>query len=120
MEPTDVVTIGRSDLIDPSGVTRFGASRFSRRNTGGGEAPRTFPELQVRLAELSADNGSGRARMANFLADHPYEVAFGTVRGIADHCAVSSTSLVRFAQCLGFDTFSEMRDLYRRPLRESF
>jgi DNA-binding MurR/RpiR family transcriptional regulator len=50
---------------------------------------------------------------------HPDEVAFGTVRSIADRCCVSSTSVFRLALNVGFHGFAEMREFFRRPLRSS-
>jgi len=55
--------------------------------------------------------------VAEFLADNPMEAAFGSARGVARLCAVSPPTVLRLAQTLGFENYSALREVFRRPLR---
>ncbi|WAJ28396.1 MurR/RpiR family transcriptional regulator [Antarcticirhabdus aurantiaca] len=55
---------------------------------------------------------------AEFSLDHPDDIAFGTVASIAQAANVQPSTLVRFAQALGFEGFSSLQALFRDRLRE--
>lgn len=57
-------------------------------------------------------------RIAEFALAHPNEVALGTVAELAKRAAVQPSALVRFAQSLGFDGFSDLQRVFRGPLVE--
>jgi DNA-binding MurR/RpiR family transcriptional regulator len=59
-------------------------------------------------------------QLAAFALEHPEEVAFGTVAGIAEHAGVQPSTLVRFAKSLGYDGFSHLQQIFRDRLRERF
>jgi DNA-binding MurR/RpiR family transcriptional regulator len=59
-------------------------------------------------------------QLAAFAMEHPEEVAFGTVAGIAEHAGVQPSTLVRFAKSLGYDGFSHLQQIFRDRLRERF
>lgn len=56
--------------------------------------------------------------MAVFALDHPDDIAFGTVASISAAAGVQPSTLVRFAQHLGFEGFSSLQELFRDRLRE--
>jgi DNA-binding MurR/RpiR family transcriptional regulator len=58
------------------------------------------------------------AQIAKFAVDHPDEIALGTVGSIASRAGVQPSTLVRFAQALGFQGFSEFQAVYRRKLQQ--
>jgi DNA-binding MurR/RpiR family transcriptional regulator len=58
------------------------------------------------------------AQVAEFAVSHPDEIALGTVGSIAGLAGVQPSTLVRFAQVLGFQGFSELQAVYRRKLRQ--
>ena len=58
------------------------------------------------------------AQIAKFAVDHPDEIALGTVGSIAGRVGVQPSTLVRFAQTLGFQGFSEFQAVYRRKLQQ--
>jgi DNA-binding MurR/RpiR family transcriptional regulator len=58
------------------------------------------------------------AQVAEFAVAHPDEIALGTVGGIAGKAGVQPSTLVRFAQALGFQGFSELQAVYRRKLQQ--
>ncbi|NIX75769.1 MurR/RpiR family transcriptional regulator [Microvirga sp. c23x22] len=59
-------------------------------------------------------------QIAAFALEHPEEMAFQTVAGIADHAGVQPSTLVRFAKSLGYDGFSHLQQIFRDRLRERF
>lgn len=80
--------------------------------------PRDLAELSHRLNRCALWEAEGLAAVAKFAIDHPYDVAFGTARSIADRCGVSTTPVVRLALRLGFEGFHDMREFFRSPLRD--
>ena len=81
--------------------------------------PRALAALGFRLNCCKSKGAASLAAAASFAIEHPYDIAFGTARSVADRCSVSSTSVVRLALSLGFQGFHDMREFFRRPLRAS-
>ncbi len=80
--------------------------------------PRDFAALRARLAELAPALPKRLVQIASFALDHPDEIAFGTVSAIAEQAAVQPSALVRFAQALGYQGFSDMQEVFRSRLRD--
>ncbi len=59
------------------------------------------------------------AALVRLAAERPDVFAFESSQKIAVRCNVSQTSVVRFAQHLGFDGFAEMKQVFQRGLRQS-
>ena len=60
---------------------------------------------------------SGRLQqIAEFVLDHPTEVALGTVAEVAERSGVPPSAIVRFAHALGFGGFTEMQQVFRSRL----
>lgn len=55
-------------------------------------------------------------RIAEFLTQNPNEMAVGSVNSLARKCGVHASSLVRFAQLLGFNGFRDLQELFQRRL----
>lgn len=62
-----------------------------------------------RLHELRGTMRVSEVRVADFVLSNPYEVIRMTVEGLARRTGVSTTSVLRFAQALGFDGFTQFR-----------
>lgn len=56
-------------------------------------------------------------RVAQFCLQHGDEVAFLTVRELADHAGASPASVMRLARELGFSGFLDFRDAFRKRVR---
>jgi DNA-binding MurR/RpiR family transcriptional regulator len=54
---------------------------------------------------------------AAYALEHPDEFALGTASALARKAEVQASTLVRFAQTLGFAGFSELQDVFRARLR---
>jgi DNA-binding MurR/RpiR family transcriptional regulator len=59
-------------------------------------------------------------QLAAFSLDRPEDMAFGTAAEIAEHAGVQPSTLVRFAQTLGYGGFSDLPQVFRARLRERF
>jgi len=69
------------------------------------------------IAQRRVRLGGRATSVAEFLADNPMEAAFGSAPGVARLCAVSPPTVLRLAQTLGFENYSALREVFRRPLR---
>ncbi|MEO4001064.1 MurR/RpiR family transcriptional regulator [Mesorhizobium sp. CAU 1732] len=57
------------------------------------------------------------AQVAAYALDHPDEIAFGTAASIAVSAGVQPSTLVRLAQHLGYEGFSDLQTVFRERLR---
>ncbi len=60
-------------------------------------------ELRDRLAALASEGAPQVAALSAWVLEHPQEVAFKSVRALAQASGVNSNTVVRLAQTLGFD-----------------
>ena len=59
-------------------------------------------------------------QVARFALEQPDDVAFGTVAGIAEQVGVQPSTIVRFAQALGFPGFSPLQELFRAHVKTAW
>ncbi|WP_417770243.1 MurR/RpiR family transcriptional regulator [Stappia sp.] len=81
-------------------------------------APRDYDALRALLIERKPAMPKRLAQVAAFAVARPDDVTFGTVAVIAEQAGVQPSTLVRFAQSLGYQGFSELQDVFRARLRE--
>ncbi len=81
------------------------------------DAPRDFEALKQRLIEIEPLLPKRLRQTAAFALEHPDEIALGTASGVAQRAQVQASTLVRFAQSLGFAGFSELQGVFRSHLR---
>ena len=81
------------------------------------DAPQDFEALKQRLIEIKPELPKRLAQTAAFALDHPDEVALGTASSVAERAQVQASTLVRFAQTLGFAGFSDLQGVFRAHLR---
>ena len=77
-----------------------------------------YETLRLRIIAERAGMPKRLAQIAKFAVDHADEIALGTVGSIASQVGVQPSTLVRFAQVLGFQGFSEFQAVYRRQLQQ--
>ncbi len=80
--------------------------------------PQDFESLRSLVVLRRDDLPRRLAQVAEFSLEHPDEVAFGTVAELAAMAGVQPSTLVRFAQSLGFSGFSDLQEIFRARLRE--
>jgi DNA-binding MurR/RpiR family transcriptional regulator len=83
-----------------------------------GLPPESFADLEQLIAARH-DGLSARLKdIATFALANPNTIALETVATVAEQAGVHPSALVRFAQALGFDGFSDMQRLFRLRLVE--
>jgi DNA-binding MurR/RpiR family transcriptional regulator len=78
--------------------------------------PTTFHELKDAIAENYPALSRQLQKIARFVLEYPEDMALETVAVIAKRAAVQPSSMIRFAQALGFDGFSDMQQVFRTVL----
>jgi DNA-binding MurR/RpiR family transcriptional regulator len=81
------------------------------------DAPHDFDALKNYLIRSQADLPKRLQQVAVFALEYPGEMALGTATSIATRVHVQASTLVRFAQTLGFGGFSELQAVFRDHLR---
>jgi DNA-binding MurR/RpiR family transcriptional regulator len=81
------------------------------------EPPESFDAFQRRLIEIEPRLPKRLRQAAAYALEHPDEFALGTASTLARNAEVQASTLVRFAQTLGFAGFSELQALFRSRLR---
>ena len=79
-------------------------------------APPTFAELKVAVADNYPSLSGQLQKIARFVLEYPEDMALETVAVIAQRADVQPSSMVRFAQALGYDGFSDMQQVFRSVL----
>jgi DNA-binding MurR/RpiR family transcriptional regulator len=80
--------------------------------------PVDFETLRALVLDRRDSLPKRLAQVARFALDQPDEIALGTVAEIAGHAGVQPSTLVRFAQALGFSGFSDLQQVFRLRLRD--
>src|SRR5271157_5065805 len=81
------------------------------------EPPQSFEGLKRRLIEIEPHLPKRLRQAAAYALEHPDEFALGTASAIARSADVQASTLVRFAQTLGFGGFSDLQEIFRSHLR---
>jgi DNA-binding MurR/RpiR family transcriptional regulator len=78
----------------------------------------TYEQLKDSLARAYTGLPKQLQLIARFALDRPDEMALGTVAAIAAAAQVQPSAMIRFANALGFDGFSQMQQVFRGHLVE--
>lgn len=78
----------------------------------------TYEQLKDSLARTYRELPKQLQLIARFALDRPDEMALGTVAAIAAAAHVQPSAMIRFANALGFDGFSQMQQVFRGYLIE--
>ncbi|MCW6510588.1 MurR/RpiR family transcriptional regulator [Lichenifustis flavocetrariae] len=84
------------------------------------EPPRDFDALKSLLQVQGSALPKRLRQVAVFALDRPDEFAFGTAAHLAEVAQVQASTLVRFAQTLGYAGFSDLQTVFRDHLKKSF
>ncbi len=96
---------------------RRDAGRSDAGRSGKAPPPKDFGSLRNLIAAEHGQMPKRLAQVAAFMLDNPDEVALGTSASVAELAKVQPSTLVRFAQTLGFSGFSDLQALFRERLR---
>jgi DNA-binding MurR/RpiR family transcriptional regulator len=83
-----------------------------------GELPRDYDSLRALILDRRQTLPKRIAQVAAYSLDNPDEIAFGTAASIAASAGVQPSTLIRFAQHLGFAGFTSLQSVFRERLRE--
>ena len=75
-----------------------------------------YDELRGAIAQRHRALSGRLQQIAEFVLDHPTDVALGTVAEVAQRSGVPPSAIVRFAHALGFGGFTEMQQVFRTRL----
>lgn len=81
-------------------------------------APRDYADLSDLISQRRSSLPKRLAQVATYAFTHPDEIAFGTAASIAESAGVQPSTLVRFAQTLGYQGFSDLQEVFRSRLRD--
>jgi len=81
------------------------------------EPPENFEALKDRLIEIEPNLPKRLRQAAAYALEHPDEFALGTASAIARSADIQASTVVRFAQTLGFAGFSDLQEVFRSHLR---
>ena len=79
--------------------------------------PASYEALAARISERFPQLPRQQQQIARFALDAPEDFALGTAAELAEQIGVQPSALVRFANAVGCDGFSELRQLFRTQLR---
>ena len=75
-------------------------------------AAMSYDELRGAIAQRHRALSGRLQQIAEFVLDHPTEVALGTVAEVAERSGVPPSAIVRFAHALGFGGFTQMQQVF--------
>ena len=78
----------------------------------------TYAELKDAISRAYPTLSPQLQRLSRFAVDKPDELALGTVAAVAQANEVQPSSLIRFANALGFSGFSQMQQVFQSHLVE--
>jgi DNA-binding MurR/RpiR family transcriptional regulator len=79
-------------------------------------APLTYEKLTKEITERHPQMSRRFQQIARYLVQSPNDVALASIKTIAENAGVQPSSLVRFAQSLGYRGFKDMQRVFRTRL----
>ena len=79
-------------------------------------APASYQALEETIAGRYSSLSPQLQRISRFALEYPNEMALEPVANLAARASVQPSSMVRFAQALGYDGFSHMQQVFRSHL----
>ena len=70
-----------------------------------------------KVNEKYNDMTHAQKTVANYVGEHPDDVAFCTLEALAAKINVSTTTVIRFARAMGYSGFSDMQDEVKREMQ---
>ncbi|MGV1755046.1 MurR/RpiR family transcriptional regulator [Agrobacterium sp. CG674] len=81
------------------------------------DPPVDFDSLRVLIKAKNRTFPKRLSQVARYLIDNPDETALGSVGSIAEAAQVTPSTVMRFAQLLGYDGFTALQEIFRRNIR---
>lgn len=77
---------------------------------------KSYEELKAAIADAYPGMSKQLQRIARYAMEKPHDLALATVATLAEANEVQPSSIIRFANALGFGGFSEMQQIFRGNL----
>ena len=78
--------------------------------------PTSFDDLKQLISSRYGELSGRLQQIAEFALEHPNDMALGTVAAVATRAGVQPSAIVRFANSLGYDGFSDLQQVFRSRL----
>ena len=79
----------------------------------------TYLELNNRLKEMLPQLPRALQVASTYMLEHPGDIATLSMRKVARNAGVSLPNFARLAKALGYDTYSELKEVYRKQVQQS-
>ena len=79
----------------------------------------TYLHLNERLKELLPQLPRALQVVSTYMLEHPGDIATLSMRKVAKNAGVSLPNFARLAKALGYDTYGDLREVYRRQVQQS-
>ncbi|MGY6247183.1 MurR/RpiR family transcriptional regulator [Bosea thiooxidans] len=74
-------------------------------------------DLSNRIAQIYPSLSNGHRRAADFVLQHPLDVATMTIEGLAEGSGTSNATVTRFVRALGYGSYGEFRSALSAALK---
>jgi DNA-binding MurR/RpiR family transcriptional regulator len=74
--------------------------------------------IQAKVHQVQGRLPAAQRRVADLAVAEPEALAFGTAQTVAERAATSAPTVLRFAEALGFDGYTSLRDAVRQELSD--
>lgn len=100
--------VNASGIVPACGVCRTQGARMS--------GPISYEQLINTITARYEGMGKRSRDIARYIVQNPNDMALSTAKTIAERTGVQASSLVRFAQALGYDGFNDMQRVFQSRL----
>lgn len=78
-----------------------------------------YQSVNRQLKELFDELPRALKVVATYMLEHPGDIATLSMRQVASNAGVSLPNFARLAKILGYDTYGELREIYRKQVQQS-
>lgn len=79
----------------------------------------TYHHINDRLKEMLPQLPRALKVVSTYMLEHPGDIATLSMRQVAKNAGVSLPNFARLAKILGFDTYSDLREVYRKQVQQN-
>src|SRR3569623_2445625 len=103
-------------MFDPNDKIVARSDRSGDASMNKAQNAMSYDELRGTIAQRHRALSGRLQQIAEFVLDHPVDVALGTVAEVAQRVGVPPSAIVRFAHALGFGGFTEIQQIFHSRL----
>lgn len=79
----------------------------------------TYRDLNERLKEMLPQLPRALQVASTYMLEHPGDIATLSMRKVASNAGVSLPNFARLAKALGYETYGELREIYRKQVQQN-